>query len=47
MEFWKLAYERNWVDATTLKKAVKTDKNPYGEITPEEYKDITGIEFVE
>lgn len=44
--FWKLAYEQKWVTAEQLKGAVKTDTNPFGEITPQEYKAITGIDFI-
>lgn len=44
--FWKLAFEQNWVDAVNLKGAVKTDTNLFGEITPEEYKAITNIDYV-
>lgn len=43
--FWKLAYEYGWVDAEKLRMAVITESFPYGEITPEEYKQITGIDF--
>lgn len=46
MSFWKLAFEKKWVSAEALKGAVKTEANPFGEITPEQYQDITGIEFV-
>lgn len=46
MSFWKLAYDMNWVTAEQLKGAVITETNPFGEITPEEYKIITGIDFV-
>ena len=45
MEFWSMAYRYQWVDATQLKGAVITDTNKFGEITPEQYKDITGIDF--
>lgn len=47
MSFWTLAFNMKWVTAEALKGAVITDSNPYGEITPEEYMIITGIEFVE
>lgn len=47
MEFWKLAFEQEWVTAEQLKGAVKTETFPQGEITPEQYKEITGINFVE
>jgi hypothetical protein len=47
MSFWQLAYNSKWVDAEFLKQVVITESNPYGEITPQEYFEITGIEFVE
>jgi len=45
MAFWKLAYKMGWIDAEKLRLVVKTNDNPKGEITPEEYKEITGIDF--
>lgn len=36
MAFWKLAYNMNWVT---------TEERPNGEITPEEYQGITGLQF--
>lgn len=45
-EFWKMAYEMDCVDIDTLKEVVKTENNKYGEITQEEFKEITGKEFV-
>ena len=45
MEFWRLAYNRKWVKAEQLRLAVITESNPYGEITPEEYEQITGTKF--
>lgn len=51
MSFWKLAYDMGWIDADKqvaaqkLRLAVKTESNPYGEITPEEYKQITGLDY--
>ncbi|TYS55803.1 XkdX family protein [Bacillus infantis] len=51
MIFWKFAFDNKWLDkdpeiaAQKLRLAVKTDSNPFGEITPEEYKQITGIDF--
>lgn len=45
MEFWILAFEQKWIDAETLKGAVKTEKFPFGEITPAQYKEITKINF--
>ncbi|WP_096269548.1 XkdX family protein [Paucisalibacillus globulus] len=46
MEFWDLAYKRNWVTKEELKFAVITEENPYGEITPAEYEVITGDSFI-
>ncbi|ENK0839200.1 XkdX family protein [Clostridium botulinum] len=45
MEFWILAFEQKWIDAEMLKGAVKTEKFPFGEITPKQYKEITDIDF--
>lgn len=45
MEFWQLAYTQKWVTAEQLRLAVKTETNPYGDITPEEFKIITGQDF--
>lgn len=45
MAFWNLAYKSNWVTADQLRLAVKTDSNPFGEITPEEFETITGESF--
>lgn len=45
MTFWSLAYSRKWVTVDQLRKAVKTDTNPYGQITPEQFKEITGTDF--
>lgn len=45
MQFWSLAYKCKWVSADQLKQAVITSDNPFGEITPEQYKEITGKDF--
>lgn len=45
MNFWRLAFNQKWVSAEELKGAVKTDDNRFGEITSDEYGEITGIEF--
>lgn len=45
MEFWKLAIERRWCTPEQLRLAVLTEDNPYGDITPEQYEEITGIKF--
>ncbi|MFD1270636.1 XkdX family protein [Paenibacillus motobuensis] len=45
MNFWKLAFEKKWVTAEALKGAVITESNPFGEITPAQYKEITGVKY--
>ena len=45
MAFWQLAYKSKWIEADKLRLAVKTESNPFGEISPEEYELITGIKF--
>jgi hypothetical protein len=45
MAFWKLAYNMKWVSAEQLRLVVKTESNPFGEITPEQYKEITEVNF--
>lgn len=45
MAFWKLAYTQKWVTVEQLRLAVITESNPYGEITPEQFKEITGKDF--
>lgn len=42
---WQRAYNMKWVTAEELRGAVLTPTNPAGEITPEEYEQITGIPF--
>lgn len=45
MAFWKLAYNQKWVTADKLRLAVLSENNPFGEITREEYEEITSVEF--
>lgn len=45
MQFWQIAFMYKWVTAEQLKLAVKTEENPFGEITLKQYKEITGKEF--
>jgi hypothetical protein len=47
MAFWQLAFNSKWVTADQLRLAVITDTNPFGEITPEQYKEITKIEYTQ
>ena len=43
--FWKMVYDIKAIDINTLRKAVKTTSNPYGEISEDEFKTITGVNF--
>lgn len=45
MAFWKMAFNLKWVTAEQLRLAVMTESNPFGEISPEEYKEITKQDF--
>ncbi|MFM9533633.1 MULTISPECIES: XkdX family protein [Lysinibacillus] len=44
MEFWEMAYKLKWVTAEK-RRIVITEANPFGEITPEQYKEITKQDF--
>lgn len=45
MAFWKMAYDYKWVTINQLLLVVKTENNPYGDITADEYKQITGFVY--
>jgi hypothetical protein len=45
MEFWQIAFKYEWVTAEQLKGAVKTEDNKFGEITVDQYKEITKLDF--
>ncbi|GEB35321.1 XkdX family protein [Brevibacillus parabrevis] len=45
MAFWMLAFAMKWVTANQLRLAVVTEANPYGEISKDEFKTITGQDF--
>ncbi len=45
MGFWELGYKSGWFGKDILRLAVITESNPFGEITTEQYKEITGEEF--
>ncbi|WGV60119.1 XkdX family protein [Brevibacillus brevis] len=45
MTFWALAFSMKWITTEKLRLAVKTTSNPFGEISPEEFKQITNQEF--
>lgn len=44
-EYWKMAYNENWCDLSTLRGVVKTNDNPYGYINEYEYEAIVGKPF--
>lgn len=46
-EFWKMAFDMKAIDEILLGQAVKCTKNPYGEITPDQYKQICNKDFIE
>lgn len=45
MAFWEMAYDNKWISKDEPREAVITKSNPYGDITKEEYKEITGVEY--
>lgn len=45
MNFWKMVYDLGWIDLATLRQAVITKANPFGDITPEEFEQISGTSF--
>lgn len=47
MEFWRAAYKSKSVSIDKVKRAVITEKNIFGEITKEQFKEITGLEYTE
>lgn len=47
MNFWVDAFRWGWADANLLRLVVKTDKNPFGEISKEEFREITGEEYTD
>lgn len=47
MDFLKLAWEYKWITLDELKTLVITKATPWGQITPDEFKEITGQDFKE
>lgn len=45
MDFWKMAYDNQWVGIDMLRQAVITEANPFGDITKAQFKEITGQDF--
>lgn len=45
MDFWMIAYKRGWATIELLRQMVITPENKYGEITPEQFKEITDQEY--
>ena len=47
MDFLKLAWEYEWITLDELKTLVITKATPWGQITPDEFKEIPGQDFKE
>lgn len=47
MSFWKMAFDMGAIGVELLRQAVKCIENPFGEITPEQYEEITKKKFQE
>lgn len=47
MDFLKLAWKYEWITLDELKTLVITKATPWGQITPDEFKEITGQDFKE
>lgn len=45
MDFWKMAYKLGWASLEQLRMAVITPENPFGDITPEQFEEISGEKF--
>lgn len=45
-EFWKMVWNMKAITISELRRAVKTEQNPFGEISPEEFKQISGEDFI-
>ena len=45
MAWWKISFANHWVTEEELRWVVITSDNPFGNITKEQYKEITGIDF--
>lgn len=47
MAFWMFAYNAKCVTIDQLRIVVKTESNQYGEITAEEFEQITGKSYID
>ena len=45
MAWWKMSFANGWVNEEELRWVVITPDNPSGDITKEQYKEITDIDF--
>ncbi|WP_461612303.1 XkdX family protein [Clostridium sp. Marseille-QA1073] len=45
MSFWKMAYDIGAIGIDLLSQVVKCEKNPFGEITADEFKKICNEDF--
>lgn len=43
--FWKMAFDMRAIDVSILRQAVVTELNPFGELTEDEFKEISGVDF--
>lgn len=47
MAFWLFAYNAKCVTIDQLRIVVKTESNPHGEITADEFERITGKSYID
>ncbi len=45
VDWWNMSYKKDWVTKEELRWVVITPENPFGDITKEQYKEITGAEY--
>lgn len=45
MDWWKMSFANEWVTKEELRFVVITAENLFGDITKEQYKEITGVEY--
>lgn len=46
MEFWKMCFDMKVISTDFLRQVVITDTNKFGEITADQFKEITSEEFI-
>lgn len=45
VDWWNMSYKKDWITKEELRLVVITPENPFGDITKEQYKEITGVEY--